>query len=298
MIPSSIPGVADVELLGGAAASGPPDLLVEVPHGADRRAHYEALRARLEGELPAGLEAFFFVNTDVGAWQLGRRVAERLVEADPRRSALVVRSLIPRTFIDCNRLEDAAEGELASGGLTAGIPAYVRDPRDRARLVELHRRYVALVEQAFAGGPAFALIPHTYGPVTLGIERVDDDIVENLRRAHAPGLVATWPRRPEVDLITRTADGTLLGSAEVARAVTAGYRALGIEVAENATYHMHPATMGYRFAAAYPGRTFTLEIRRDLLCRDWIWNLENEVDPMRIDRFAAPLATAVAAAIG
>jgi predicted N-formylglutamate amidohydrolase len=298
MIPSSIPGVADVELLGGAAASGPPDLLVEVPHGADRRAHYEALRARLEGELPAGLEAFFFVNTDVGAWQLGRRVAERLVEADPRRSALVVRSLIPRTFIDCNRLEDAAEGELASGGMTAGIPAYVRDPRDRARLVELHRRYVALVEQAFAGGPAFALIPHTYGPVTLGIERVDDDIVENLRRAHAPGLVATWPRRPEVDLITRTADGTLLGSAEVARAVTAGYRALGIEVAENATYHMHPATMGYRFAAAYPGRTFTLEIRRDLLCRDWIWNLENEVDPMRIDRFAAPLATAVAAAIG
>ena len=68
-------GVVDVEIVRGARArpDAPPDLLVEVPHGADRRAHYDALRARLRGDLPADLHAFFHVNTDVGAWQLGRR---------------------------------------------------------------------------------------------------------------------------------------------------------------------------------------------------------------------------------
>jgi len=147
-----IPGVADVERLGRGDRV---DLLVEVPHGADRAAHYQALRDRLAGALPAGLEEFFFVNTDSGAWQVGRRVAERLVAADPARTALIVRCLIPRTFIDCNRVEDAS----ADAGMTASVPAYVHDAADRALLLDLHRRYVGLVERAHAAldGDGFVL---------------------------------------------------------------------------------------------------------------------------------------------
>src|SRR5689334_15142655 len=96
---ASIEGVADVERIDGArAGTGRPALLVEVPHGADRRAHYDALRARMVGALPDDLHVFFHVNTDVGAWQYGRRVAERVVAARPELSAVVVRCLIPRTF--------------------------------------------------------------------------------------------------------------------------------------------------------------------------------------------------------
>jgi len=297
-LPESVPGVADVEILRGSAATGrAPDLLVEVPHGADRLAHYEALRARLSGELPADLHEFFCVNTDVGAWQVGRRVAERLVAADPRRTAVVVRSLIPRTFIDCNRIEDASEGNLAAGGLTASVPAYVREPADRAVLLDLHRRYVAVVEKALAAlsDRGFLLMPHTYGPRTLDIDRIDDAIVEKLRAAHSPERYATCPVRPEVDLITRTADGHLHAAAPVATGVAAAYRALGLEVAENTTYHMHPSTLGHLWATRCPDRTLCLEIRRDLLVPGWTWNRENQVDPAAADRFAAPLADTIAA---
>ena len=119
---SPIEGVADVEVLRGVAADpdASPDLLVEVPHGADRRAHYDALRARLAGPLPEDLHVFFHANTDLGAWHYGRRVAERVVEADPTKVALVIRCLLPRTFVDTNRVIEAVD-ELATGGMTAAI---------------------------------------------------------------------------------------------------------------------------------------------------------------------------------
>jgi predicted N-formylglutamate amidohydrolase len=291
--PPSVAGVADVELLGDGARV---ELVVEVPHGADRRAHYDALRARLAGPLPVGLEEFFFVNTDVGAWQVGRRVAERLVTGGKARGALVVRCLVPRTFIDCNRIEEATEAD----GMTASVPAYVTAAADRALLHDHHRRYVAVVEAALAeaGERAFLLMPHTYGPVTLGIERVDETIVEKLRWAHEPARHAEWPVRPEVDLITRLADGESLAAPGVMVAVAAAYRSMGIEVAENRTYHMHPATLGHRWSRRFAGRTLSLEIRRDLLVRDFQWNRENDPDPVKVDRFAGPLASAIAAYLG
>lgn len=293
-VPASVPGVADVELLGDGGAA--PGLVVEVPHGADRREHYDALRARLTGSLPADLHEFFFVNTDVGAWQVGRRVAERVVADGAAASALVVRSLIPRTFIDCNRLEDATE-DLGGSHLTASVPAYLADPADRATLLGLHRRYVHIVEAALSclAPRGFLLMPHTYGPVTLGIERIDEDIVFALRRAHAPEQLATWPVRPQVDLITRTVDGKLWASAAVAGDVAAAYRTLGLTVAENTSYHLHPSTLGLRWAMRLPERSLSLEIRRDLLCPRWTWNAENDVDPGAADRFAAPIAAAIGA---
>jgi hypothetical protein len=138
-------------------------------------------------------------------------------------------------------------------------------------------------------------MPHTYGPRTLGIEKIDESIVAALRAAHAPGTYESWPLRPEVDLITRTADGTLHAAASVAQAVAAAYRALGLEVAENKTYAMHPSTQGLRWALRCPGRTFCLEVRRDLLCPGWTWNEENEVSDAAAERFAAPIADAIEA---
>ena len=287
-LPTSVPGIADVEIFGRGHEV---DLVVEVPHGADRRHHYDALRARMLGPLPADLHEFFHVNTDVGAWQVGRRVAEGFA-ARGLGVAVAIRCLLPRTFIDCNRVEGAG----AEGGLTAGIPAYIDDERDRALLVDLHRRYVAVVEAGIGAvsSHGFVLLPHTYGPVTLGIPTVGADIVEKLRWAHEAEQLATWPLRPQVDLITRTAEGVLHAPERVAQRVAAGYRAMGLEVAENKTYHMHPVTMGYRWATPLPERVLSLEIRRDLLVREWHWNREQEIDGEAIERFAGPLLTAIA----
>jgi predicted N-formylglutamate amidohydrolase len=294
-LPSSVPGVADVEVLRGSQArSGGAALLVEVPHGADR-ADYDAVRAQMTGSLPDALHEFFSVNTDVGAWQLGRRVARSVVAADPRRTAIAIRCRIPRTFIDTNRVEDAAEGELASGGMTASVPAYVHEDADRARLLALHRRYVALVEQAHAALDAggFLLLPHTYGPRTLGIDKVGDDIVEKLRWAHEAERVETWPLRPDVDLITRSQDGAVTAALDIAERIAAAYAELGLNVGDNATYHIHPSTLAHRWAQRMPGRVFCLEVRRDLLVRGWTWNDDNEVLDSAVDRFAAPLAAAI-----
>lgn len=296
---SPIEGVADVEVLRGVAADpdASPDLLVEVPHGADRRAHYDALRARLAGPLPEDLHVFFHANTDLGAWHYGRRVAERVVEADPTKVALVIRCLLPRTFVDTNRVIEAVD-ELATGGMTAAIPSYVRDPADRARLVELHRTYVERVEaccDAICGAGGFALLPHTYGPRSMGIARVDDHIVEALRAAYAPDAWATWPIRPEIDLITKDPEGAMEADARLTEALLAAYRERGFEAVDSETYSLHPSSQGARWSARYPGQVLGLEVRRDLLVERFDLFEELTVDPARVERVAAPLAEALGA---
>ncbi len=288
----SIPAVADVEQIGGA---GPPCLLVEVPHGADQRSHYDALRARMVGALPEDLHVFFHVNTDVGAWDWGRRVAERVVAGRGSRSALLIRCLVPRTFIDTNRLETAGD-DLAKSGLTAGVAPYVKDPRDVELLLGLHRAYVRLIDEAYAvvcdaGG--FALSPHTYGPRTMGIEKIDENIVHALRKAHEPAEWAKWPVRPEVDLITKDPEGRRLAPGEVVDAVLAGYRAAGVEASDSATYTLHPSAQGSRWAARYPDRFLCLEVRRDLLVERYTPFEQMRVLPAAADRFAAPVANAI-----
>lgn len=295
---TSIEGVVAVERIVGPEAdpAQPPSLLVEVPHGADRRAHYDALRARLVGDLPEDLHVFFHVNTDVGAWGYGRRVAERVVAARPDRSALLLRCLVPRTFIDTNRLEDAAEG-LASGGLTAGVAPYVRHPDDVALLLSLHRAYVGVVERAYelvceAGG--FALNPHTYGPRTIGVARIDDSIVHALRAAHEPEAWASWPERPHIDLITRTADGTRYAPEGMPERLIEAYGAMGLSAVEGGAYTLHPSTQGYRWSTRYPDRVLCLEVRRDLLVEAYTPFEEMRVDPSRVDRIAGPLVELIA----
>ncbi len=295
-LPTSLEGVAFVEILRGASAASDahPSLLVEVPHGADEQVHYDALRSQLQGDLPSELDHFFHVNTDVGAWAYGRATAEAVLRAHPTRSALLVRSLIPRTFIDCNR--PATKEGAAEHGVTAGIPGYVEDPRDLELLNSLHRSYVELAARAFqavCGAGGFALVPHTYAPRTVGISSVGRDIVDQLHAVYAPDKVETWPLRAEVDLLTRKEDKTLLAPEGVEEKLLKAFSQAGFSPVANDTFFLHEATLGHGWSAAHPGHVTCLEIRRDLVVEDWLPFVEKKPCRERIERVAGVLAPAL-----
>lgn len=300
-LPTSVEDVVDVELLLGPTADpeAPPDLLVEVPHGADERHHYDALRQRLRGDLPDDLHLFFNLNTDLGAWAYGRATAQAVIAAAPERSVLILRSLIPRTFVDSNRRADYQGGRLDEGALTPGIPSYVRDDHDRALLLELHRRYLETAREAFAlvcGSGGLALVPHSYGPRSLGIDAIDDDIVAKLRWACAPERHDSWPLRPEVDLLTRDGEGRLFAPAGLEARLLTDFAAAGFETKANDTYDLHPSTLAHEWSTTYPGRVLCLEVRRDSLVETW-----TPLDAMRTveakcDRVARVLAPALVGA--
>lgn len=294
-----IDDVLEIEEWGDSSA--PIGFLAEVPHGATAAAEYHALAAQLESDLPPCLIDFFFVNTDVGAPELGRAVASALVSRGVVGRARLVRCRLPRTFIDTNRVPALATGDLAGGGMTAAVPPYVTAPADLARLDALHRDYVARVDAevgaALAGG-GYVFTPHTYAPRTVGIARVDADIVPALHAAWAPGTAETWPLRPAVDLITTPPGGVSLAPAGLAARVIAGFARLGVDAVENGTYALHPATQGHRLSAGAPGRVLGAELRRDLLVERWDPFTEMRVDPEAAARLAAPFVDGFAAILG
>lgn len=300
----SLPGVADVHRLRGAAARphAPPDLLLEVPHGATRAADFHAIRSLFRGPCPADLSDFFFVNTDVGAPELAARIAERVVEADPSRTALVIRSRIPRTFVDCNRViaPDAAAKASKPGETTPGLMPWVVDAEDRALLLSRYAAYRDLVERAVElvlGGGGIALMVHTYAPRSVDVA-VDERIVERLREAYREENLPRWPLRPEVDLIVRDPAGRFLADETLVSRVRASLSRVGIVPAEAATYALHPDTLAARFAARFPGRTLCFEVRRDLLVREFTPFSEMVPDAAAVDRLATPFAAALAGGCG
>ncbi len=264
-----------------------------MPHGATESRHYATLAARLESPLPEDLAAFFHVNTDEGAPELARALAARLGRrAGAPLAVLVVRSLLPRTLVDCNRV---IEGDLTAG-MTPGLPPYVTSPRDRELLRALHRCYTETASAAYAevcgaGGSAIAL--HSYAPRSVEVE-VDGDVVRELRRAYAAGTYEQWPSRPAADLLTEGSDGAEIGATRLAEAITEELGELGLACGRNTTYRLHPATQGYRHALAFPGRTLGLEIRRDLLASPFLPFEESPISAVAVARLADALARALA----
>ena len=250
-----------------------PDLLVEIPHGATRTRDYSRLRARLSPTLPEDLVDFFHVNTDVGAPEYGREVARQVVAGAGGASgggrpllALVIRCLLPRTFIDTNRVAEDSSAATARTELNAAISEYVRDPKDVELLVSLHQSYHDVADRAFdwvCGGGGIALAPHTYAPRSIQIDDFDEGIGRAIRAAYEPDVYETWTVRPPVDLITLAPDGRDLSPRSVVDAIRKRYEALDIATAENDTYRLHPSTMAYRYADRYPGQVLCLELRRD-----------------------------------
>lgn len=295
----SIADVCDVSFVRGTNSrpNAPPALLVEVPHGATRAAHFHALRDKLKGPFPDGLEDFFFVNTDVGAPEVAEALAARLVASRPETSALVVRCLVPRTFIDCNRVIDAATKPAASaaGEMTPGVASYVKDEGDLALLFARYSAYRDVAERAFelvCGAGGVGVMQHTYAPRSIDVP-VDDRIVERLRAEYEPGAIEKWPLRAEVDLIVNAPDGTLLADAALVERVEERLRREGLSVARNGAYSLHPSSMGHIHAARWPGRTLCIEMRRDLLVREFTPFAEMEVAPRNADRMATFLLRAI-----
>jgi hypothetical protein len=294
---ASVAGVCEARLFAGAAAraGAPPDLLVEVPHGATRAAQYHSLRAELRGELPADLIDFFNVNTDAGAPEYACALAERLVGEEPSRTVLVLLSEIPRTFIDCNRVLDVSPEEYKAGKVTPGLPPYIRDPRDQALLRARHAAWVSASEEAWRwccelGG--LGLMAHTYAPRSVDVE-VDDAIVASLRRAYQ--AESSWLLRPQIDLIARDPAGAVISQPLVQR-LAADLAAAGFDTAVSGTYPLHPSTLAFHRARRYQPRTACLEVRRDLLASQFVPFTELQIAPAKVARIVAPLARAVRAA--
>ena len=207
----SIPDVCELALVRGTESAGEPALLLEVPHGATRALHYDALRKELVGNYPDDLRDFFFVNTDVGAPELALRTALSIIAADPTRCVAVLRCLVPRTFVDCNRLIDAATKpkSSAAGEMTPGVHAWVKDPRDLALLLARYRAYRERAEQVYervCGRGGLALMVHSYAPRSIDVPVVEN-IVASLREAYLPAKIEIWPLRAEVDLIADDPEG-------------------------------------------------------------------------------------------
>jgi hypothetical protein len=279
-----------------AAAGDPPDLLFEVPHGATLARHFDELRAELRGDYDATLREFFFVNTDVGAPELALAVARRFVAERPSGSALVVRCLLPRTFVDCNRDIDRGTAPAASkpGELTPGLPPWIVDAGDRELLLDRYFAYRDVVTAACAevsGRGGLTVCTHTYAPRSIEVA-VDGDIVQSLRAAYAPDRIGRWALRPEVDLIVRDPDGRLLAAPHLIEHAERELSAAGIEVKQNGTYVLHPSTLAHSLAERYPGRTLCLEVRRDLLV-DFVPFVELIPRPADVERIAAPLCAAL-----
>lgn len=292
---ASVPHVCDVEILATRGAEGPPDLLVEVPHGASRRSDFDTWRARLVTDLPNDLVDYFYVNTDVGAYEIARRACERIVaRASAPRSAVILRCLVPRTFIDTNRVVEAAR---EPGGLTAALGEYIRAPEDVERLVAAHRAYHDVaggLYDAVCGASGLALNAHTYAPRSISIETFDEGIGRALRDAYRPETYAGWPVRPEVEVIADDPDGRRLAPPSLLDRLTARYGETGLTLAVSETYTLHPASMGHRYAARHRGRVLCLEIRRDLVADPFSPFEEMRIGDAKVDRLAEPLARAFA----
>ncbi len=296
-------GVCEVEYVRGVRCdrAAPPDLVLEVPHGATRAAHFTDLRREFVGDVAEDLRDFFFVNTDVGAPELAHAIAAAVVTADPRRSAVVVRCLLPRTFVDCNRRIDRASVPAASapGQMTPGMPPWIRDDRDRAMLLDRYFAYRDVATAAFdavCGNGGLGLCVHTYAPRSVDVA-VDENIVASMHAAYAPERAATWPLRSSVDLITHDPEGREMASPRLVVAALAELAATGFDVAQNSAYSLHPITLAWEFATRYPGATLCFEVRRDLLVPEFTPFREMIPDAARVRRAAAPFAAAVLASL-
>lgn len=294
----SIPGVVELAWVRGsaAAADAPPDLLIEIPHGATRTVDFTRLAAQLVSPLPPDLVDFFHVNTDAGAPELALATARALVAAAPAHTVAIARCCIPRTFIDCNRRIDATPEELRAGKVTPGLMPWITAAEDRELLRGLYDQYVATVAALAARLPAEGamLLLHTYAPRTVDVQ-VDLDIVANLRRAYQPEVEPTWPLRPEVDVIGRGTDGTDYTPPAVTAALRHHLGALGVEVADGATYPLHPSTLAFAHVLARPGRALCVEVRRDLLADPFEPFAEMRIAAAKAERLARPLAAALSA---
>jgi hypothetical protein len=296
MLYQSIPQIADVHILRGATApeTARPDLLFEIPHGATPTTDFLEVAGQVKSSLPEGLVDFFHVNTDVGAFEVAHRAAEHLVKLAPDRCVSIVRCRIPRTFIDCNRRIEASAEAFKEGRVTPGLMPWLTHPEDLAMLRERYEAYMGVVNETTGqlATHGSVVLVHTYAPRQVDVQ-VDEDIVKNLRRAYEPEVEPTWPLRPEIDVISRDAEGNDHAPRALVEALRREYLSCEWPLTESATYPLHPSTMAWDHVMARPGRALCIEYRRDLLADPFDPFVEMNICPQKVDRVALPLARAL-----
>ncbi len=288
---SSVEGVCDIEV--HRPTSAPRGwLLIEVPHGATRKSDYDLLSSRLKSALPANLDHFFFVNTDIGAPEGAQWLGKSLCAQG--YGVVVARCLIPRTFIDTNRVITKPQpgGKLVDG-MTPAVPGYIGDAGDASMLIVMHGVYHALVNAAYAAvcgqAKGLALQLHSFAPKSVNIEKTDAGIVDALHAAYEPEVYAKWPDRPAIDLISATPDGSFKSAPHLTAAMRAAYLDAGIVAEENHTYHLHPATMGLVYARAYPDQVVCVELNRGLISDPFVPFGVSPIGAVQIEKMVAPI---------
>ena len=296
-VPASVEGVCEVTTY--AAAGSRKWLLIEVPHGATRKSDYDAVVGKLKSTLPAQLEHFFFVNTDIGApegaaW-LGRALSAQGI------NVLALRCLIPRTFIDTNRVIAQTQQGVVVDGLTPAVPGYIDSQEDATWLTAQHARYHEVAQAAYQevcrGADGLALQLHSFSPRSVAIEKTDGDIVTALHAAYVPEVYAKWPERPPIDVISALADGTFRAAPKLVDAVLAAYAADGIAAKENGTYHLHAVAMGYVYARAYPDQVVCVELNRGLVADPFVPFGVSPISEAKVAKMVSPLGRVLAAAL-
>jgi hypothetical protein len=297
-LPESVEGVCEVTVH-RAVGESRKWLLIEVPHGATRKSDYDAVVSKLESRLPLQLEHFFFVNTDIGApegaaW-LGKTLSAQGI------NVVSIRCLIPRTFIDTNRVIAQVQDGKVVDGLTPAVPGYIDSAQDAQWLTAQHGRYHQVVHAAYdevcrvADGLALQL--HSYSPRSVAIEKTDGNIVTALHAAYEPEVYAKWPERPPVDLISALSDGSFRAAPKLVDALLAEYAAAGIAAKENATYHLHRIAMGYEYAHAYPQQVVCVELNRGLVADPFVPFGVSPISEEKVAKMVAPLGRVLAAAL-
>lgn len=298
-LPQSVEGVVEVTTYAAVSSPGKSShewLLIEVPHGATRKSDYDAVVSKLKSKLPHQLEHFFFVNTDIGAPEGAQWLGKTL--SAQGLNVVVARCLLPRTFIDTNRVIAPSEGGKVVAGLTPAVPGYIDSSEDARWLTEQHGRYHAVVERAYQevcrGANGLALQLHSYSPRSVSIEKTDGNIVEALHAAYVPEVYAKWPERPPIDIISALADGSFRAAPKLVDAVLAAYVADGIAAKENGTYHLHAVAKGYEYARAYPDQVVCVELNRGLVADPFVPFGVSPISEAKVAKMVAPLGRVLA----
>ncbi|CAM2011383.1 hypothetical protein [Acanthopleuribacter pedis] len=285
----SIPGICTVTRYGFDETTNEDDVLpifIELPHGATEAEHLYALKQRIGDYKNDRYDRFFFVNTDQGSPEYAAWLAEHLIdlgfldahlggETDPmtlrtlvgRIRVVVLRSLLPRTIVDVNRNWAIDEAVRKAANLTGTCGAFIKSEADLTLLRDLYEQYQAMARAGYAwacGNEGYAFNLHTYAPITVSLIE-GEFIVDTLERAYLENY-ADYPLRPGIQTITTPpGEEAMLAPRPMVEAVEHAYHMAGFSVKRDEPYPLHPAATGYGHCARYPGRVFSMEVRRDLL---------------------------------
>lgn len=270
-------------------------LFIELPHGATKSKDFQWYQERLQGEYPENLIDFFHVNTDVGSPELALEIARQL---QGKYEVHILQSHIPRTFIDCNRVvgENISYQE---GGVTPATPPYVIEDDDLKFLHQAYQSYQSYTKELYAkvcgNQKGLGLMLHTYAPRSVPIKSIGQDIVEQLHHFYDSEKILDCKLRPQIDVIHKTPDDEELSNIKWTEKVAEEFRKIELDVANGTSYPLHPVTMAYHYAKAYPYQTLCMEIRRDLVVETWEPFSEMKISQEKSERLAGCLARSLEA---